>query len=116
MNKGRRNPSLCLFRKRYLYCFGGAILRFKDDDISVEVETKKELPKTKLEDAVIKEADEEEDKSGSDEESDDVLEASMAESDDSDLDIVDLDKEEEEYELDFSEHYITQIECFDMQG
>lgn len=65
---------------------------------------------------MIKEADEEEDKSGSDEESDDVLEASMAESDDSDLDIVDLDKEEEEYELDFSEHYITQIECFDMQG
>jgi hypothetical protein len=45
-----------------------------------------------------------------------VLEASMAGSDDSDLDIVDLEKEEEEYELDFGEHYITQIECLDMQG
>jgi len=40
----------------------------------------------------------------------------MAGSDDSDLDIVDLEKEEEEYELDFGEHYITQIECLDMQG
>ena len=40
----------------------------------------------------------------------------MAGSDDSDLDIVDLEKEEDEYELDFGEHYITQIECLDMQG
>ena len=40
----------------------------------------------------------------------------MADSDDSDLDIVDLEKEEEAYELDFGEKYIHQIEMLDMQG
>lgn len=98
-----------MFRKRFLYCFGGTILRFKNDEISVEVETKQEKPKTKLADTVeevVEEADEE-DKSGSDEESDDVISDEMVDSDDSDLDIVDLDKEEEAYELDFGEHYIT---------
>lgn len=107
-----------MFRKRFLYCFGGTILRFKDDEIAVEVETKQEKPKTKLVDAVdevVEEADEE-DKSGSDEESLDEISDEKVDSDESDLDIVDLDADEEAYELDFGEHYITQIECLDMQG
>ena len=35
---GRRSPSLCLFRKRFLYCFGGTQFRFGPEETELPVE------------------------------------------------------------------------------
>ena len=114
LNIARRSPSLCLFRTRFLYVFGGTQMKKKVDMKVLEEELKP--PK----DDKIDEKEESENSlkldSGDGEEEvegyDDELSAEAA-SEDS---FVDLEEEEANYELDFGEHYVTEIERLDMQG
>lgn len=160
LNFDRRLPSMCLFRSRWIYVFGGTQLRTKADledeeDFKSKVQAaaasdgpsqdKKDnangsmkkpgrRPTEIMEENEEDEYEEEDDNEGeknkfeeekneeedggdgdeeeNEEEDEDALSAGGISDDDS---FIDLEEEEQNYELDFCEHYVHQIERLDMQ-
>ena len=156
LNYDRRLPSMCLFRRRWIYVFGGTQHRTKsevDDDDELKIhglstpasdgftsQVKKDHPgsmkkpgrrpteimEENEEDEYEEEDDNDGDGAGQEEEKDDFGE-DEEENDEEDADAlsagglsdndsyIDLEEEEQNYELDFGEHYVHQIERLDMQ-
>lgn len=103
---------MCLFRNRYLYVFGGTQLKSKSeiDELQAQANNSKAMANQKID--MIKEgSDSDKMSADKDEQEDEDALSAEAVSEDS---FFDEEENEENYEIDFGEHYVTQIERLDL--
>ena len=111
LNHARKNPSMCLFRNKFLYVFGGTQLKDTDEIEKLEqealmVRNSKQRKQESEGSLKLSSAGEEEEQ----EEDEDALSAEGV----SEGSFFDQEEADENYQIDFGEYYVTQIERLDM--